>query len=140
MGVNVDFMLDPDLEEAHPQNDIRSIAWNLEVLDALARKGGVTPLGEMGLYDEPPQDDEDQDDDAEDEGITLVPVKDGIRTIEFLLEALRAKPVDPEEQSRLRAILESLNEGPERLIGELEEILSGFRMAAPDAKFRFIEV
>lgn len=132
MGLNVDFILDPDFEEAHPQNDIRSIGWNMELLDALAKKGGVTPLGEMGLMD--PEEPED------DEGYTAIPVKDGIRTIELLLEALRATPVDPEEQSRLRVTLESLDEGPELLIEELEEILSCFRMAAPEATFRFIQV
>lgn len=144
MGLNVDFLLDPELEDAHPQNDIRSIIWNIEVLDALAKKGSVTPLGEMGLSDG--EDDEDYEDDEDDEvgddeeDYTLFPVKDGIRTIEFLLNALRAKPKDPKEQARLKATLKSLQEGPELLIEELEEILACFRMAAKKAKFRFILV
>lgn len=137
MGLNVDFILEPEIEEAHPESDIRSVLWNLEPLDALANEGGVTSLGEFGLaYDE-----DDDEEGVEDDDRVLFSSKEGIKTIEFLLTTLRSKPKDKKERARLEKVIKSLEEGPEFLLVELEELLQCLKTAAKKkAKFRFILV
>ena len=137
MGLNVDFILEPEIKGAHPESDIRSVLWNLEPLDALANEGGVTSLGEFGLaYDE-----DDDEESVDDDDRVLFSSKEGIKTIEYLLTTLQSKPKDKKERARLEKVLKSLEEGPDILIVELEELLQCLKTAAKKkAKFRFVLV
>ena len=119
MGINVGVMFEPErnLENAHPENDIRLVADNLDQLDAIAALHGVATLSELGLGDDPEEIDRPE----------MLDPQQGIRTLKALIETLNTEPDENPE-----------GEYPDVLIEELEELLQCLQKAeAQSARFRF---
>ncbi len=130
MGVNVDISLRPEIWDAHPNSDIRSVIWNIGVLDELADEEGMTSLSELGLAEE-------DDDEEEDSNPHYFKAAEGVATIECLINRLRSTPKEAKERARHKKRLASLQDGPEALIEELEELLRSLKVAEKrKAKFR----
>ena len=130
MGLNVDLLLEPDVKAAHPENDIRGVILDIEILDIWARAGGHVPLSEMGIADES---------EVLPEDLPLFHPRDGIRLIRFLLSCLNFSPKNAKDKQALATFLSGLDEDPKVLTEELEELLACLQAAQKrKARFRFM--
>jgi hypothetical protein len=122
MSVNLDLLLEPEIEDAHPESDIHLCLTYIDDLDSIARRKKVKTLTSFIAGD--------ADEDADEADLTLFDAAAGLATIDALLAELRAGTQAFTNAEEMQIVVE-----------ELEEVAQCLRQAAnAAARFCLVEV